>query len=179
MTAGAGGGRRCAGPFLHRRCGCRHISMPPGKGGSIAFGKGAFTTPRPAGDKDDVRCFHLLLDFRIQMKDFRQNDFFHTDLDEARQSRQAVDLALVDDASRRPVGHGLYTAGPAIGKIRHHRLEGRNFLIEQGFHRFDGHVALGQARTAAGDDQVDAADPFMEMAFDFGLVVFDNLIVDD
>ena len=113
------------------------------------------------------------------MKDFRQNDFFHTDLDEARQSRQAVDLALVDDASRRPVGHGLDTAGPAIGKIRHHRLEGRNFLIEQGFHRFDGHVALGQARTAAGDDQVDAADPFMEMAFDFGLVVFDNLIVDD
>ena len=98
---------------------------------------------------------------------------------QAGKGRQAVDLALVDDTGRRPVGHGLDAAGPAIGEIRHHRLESRDFLIEQGFYRFDGHVALGHARTAAGDDQVDAADPFMEMAFDFGLVVFDNLIIDD
>lgn len=37
------------------------------------------------------------------MKDFRQNDLFHADLNEARQARQAVDLALVDDTGRRPV----------------------------------------------------------------------------
>ena len=85
----------------------------------------------------------------------------------------------MNDAGRRPIGHGLNAADPPIGKIGHHLAKGRDRFIEESFHGLDGHVPFCNPRTAAGNDQVDTAYPFMEMALDFSPVVLHDLIVDD
>ena len=113
----------------------------------------------------------------MQMKYFRNNNLFHTDFDQAWQARQAKDQALPANTGAGTIRQGLDTAVVAIGQGIHETGKARNFFIKYRFNSFQCHIPLGQACTTAGNDDINAAYPFMQMPCNFLPVVTDDLII--
>ena len=73
----------------------------------------------------------------------------------------------------------VVAADAAIGEIRKHLRKSGNFLFKERLYRLQRHVPLGDARTAARNDDVDAAHPFVDVTDNILFIIFYDSVIDD